>query len=100
MLIKKVETILENCKAFFCRYRRIHRRCSINKAVLKNFALFTGKCHLSNEAVNLDYIAKFLRTPISAALVEKTLKNEKRQNGFYKNECNEKQHGFSFLGYN
>ena len=28
---------------FQCFYRRSHRRCSIQKAVLKNLAIFTGK---------------------------------------------------------
>ena len=53
-------------------FRRNHRRCSIKKAVLKNFAKFTGKqlkaCNFIKKRLQHRCfpvnIAKFLRTPI------------------------------------
>ena len=46
--------------------RSSHRRCSVKKGVLKNFAIFTGK-HLRKRLQHRCFpvnIAKYLRTPI------------------------------------
>ena len=75
------------------QYRSSHQRCSVEKAVLKNFAIFTGKhlcCSLcliklqafrtavllkrdSNTGVSFVKFVKFLRTPIFKNICERLL---------------------------
>ena len=69
---------------FFMRtsfLKSIHQRCSIKKAVLNNFAIFTGE-YLSLQACNENRIqhrcfpvniAKFLRTPIVKNIFKRLL---------------------------
>ena len=63
---------LEFRSSYFSKYLRLiavirnsHRRCSIKKAVLKHFAIFTGK-HLCWNLllIDLQTLRQFLRTPI------------------------------------
>ena len=65
-------------------FRRSHWRCSIKKAVLKNFAIFTGK-HLcwSLFLVKLQAFRPFYRTPMVATSGKSDLEIQKKKKSVF-----------------
>ena len=95
------------CEFIVKNNRNSHRRCSLEKTVLKNFVIFTGKClcakSLFNKVAGLQVCnfiemrlqhrcfpvntTKFLRTPILSICERLLLKHC----NFFKNSLYEKQ---------